>query len=123
MREKSPLLARALESAKGHGVPKAPEMDYAEKIVLQQHQRQHYQDTIDALTTNKRCPLQDQLGVCLDEDGLLRCQSRLENASLPGSAKRPLLVSRYGILSKLIITQTHGRLFMPVHLILSHKFA
>ena len=49
----------------------------------------------------------EQLGVFKDEDGVLRCKGRIQNSSLPYSAKFPILLPRKQHFTRLVIAQSH----------------
>ena len=49
----------------------------------------------------------EQLGVFKDADGVLRCKSRIQNCSLPYSAKFPVLLPRKQYFTQLVIRQSH----------------
>ena len=48
-----------------------------------------------------------QLGLYVDEEGLLRCQGRLSNADLPYSTRHPILLSSKHHVAELIVKQCH----------------
>ncbi|KAL9975369.1 hypothetical protein ACROYT_G012524 [Oculina patagonica] len=50
----------------------------------------------------------EQLAVFKDEQGVLRCKGRIQNSSLPYSAKFPILLPRKQHFTKLVIMQAHG---------------
>lgn len=50
-----------------------------------------------------------QLGLFIDENDLLRCRGRLTNASLPYSAKHPIILGKGHPYSILIVKQAHER--------------
>ena len=54
--------------------------------------------------------LQKQLGLFLDENGLLRCRGRLGNASLTEGARFPILLPKNDRLTYLIIDQSHKQI-------------
>ena len=49
----------------------------------------------------------EQLGVFKDADGVLRCKGRIQNCSLPYSAKFPVLLPRKQYFTQLVIRQSH----------------
>ena len=53
--------------------------------------------------------LEEQLGLYKDEYGVIRCQGRLSNSSLPYTTKYPVLLPRKGKLAELIVKDCHYR--------------
>ena len=53
--------------------------------------------------------LKQQLGLYSDDNGLLRCKGRLQNASIPFDAKHPILLPADHHLTVLIIDDCHQR--------------
>ena len=49
----------------------------------------------------------EQLGVFKDADGFVRCRGRIQNCSLPYSAKFPVLLPRKQYFTHLVIRQSH----------------
>ncbi|XP_065180039.1 uncharacterized protein LOC135810477 [Sycon ciliatum] len=120
LRPKIPLAATVFDDASRTKYVAASDLSIAEKIIIRQHQRQNFTDAFKAIGSGTRHPLQDQLGLRLDAEGLLRCHGRLDNAQLPEDATRPMLISRHSKLSTLIIREVHARL---IHAGVSHTLA
>jgi hypothetical protein len=82
------LVKRFLRKLKGEKFDSSSitssELSEAEKIWISYVQHKAFGDVFESLQINKRCNLQIQLGVYIDDDGLLRCKGRLENSSLTG---------------------------------------
>lgn len=53
--------------------------------------------------------LKKQLGLCVDDNGLLRCKGRLQNATIPFNAKYPILLPADHCLTARIIHDCHKR--------------
>lgn len=67
-----------------------------------------YKHVQTKLEEREKCSSTDeQLGVFKDEDGVLRCRGRIQNSSLPYSAKCPILLPRKQHFTKLVIRQCH----------------
>ena len=49
----------------------------------------------------------EQLGVFKDADGVLRCKGRIQNCSIPYSAKFPVLLRRKQYFTQLVLRQSH----------------
>ncbi|XP_053389679.1 uncharacterized protein LOC128552661 [Mercenaria mercenaria] len=77
---------------------------------LQHVQESHFQSEIDAILAKKTTSRQQQLGLFLDEQGLMRCKGRLENANLSEGARHPILLPKNDHLTELIIERTHQEL-------------
>ena len=56
----------------------------------------------------KRPAIIHQLGLYLDDDGLIRCRGRLQYAQLPHNTKFPILMPKESHLSTLIVRATHS---------------
>ena len=57
-------------------------MDYAEKLWIAHIQSLHYSSLLESIKESKPYNLKAQLGVYIDEDGLLRCHGGLGNSDL-----------------------------------------
>lgn len=70
------------------------EIDTAEIMWLTYLQERNFSDVYDAITQGKKSNLQKQLGLYLDDDGLLRCKGRIDQAEISESARRPILLPK-----------------------------
>ena len=86
------------------------ELKKAEQMWLVHVQRKHFYGVHNDIKMNKKNNLQKQLGLFLDENGLLRCRGRLGNASLTEGAKFPILLPKTDRLTYLIIDQSHKQI-------------
>ena len=84
------------------------EIDEARHLWLQYLQRSHYQSEIDAIKCGKKNTLVQNMNLFL-ENGIIRCQGRLENSSLPFEAKCPVLLPRSHLITTAIINDCHGK--------------
>ncbi|XP_060608443.1 uncharacterized protein LOC132760481 [Ruditapes philippinarum] len=73
-------------------------------------QYKHLLEVYESIRGKKKCNLQQQLGVFIDINGLLRCKGRVENACLTESARHPLLLPRDDPLTVSIVEREHKRL-------------
>ena len=62
-------------------------------------------------TSGKRPVIVNQLNLFLDEKGVIRCRSRLENAPLLEASKTPILLPSKTYFSELVASQAHERVF------------
>ncbi|XP_053390523.1 uncharacterized protein LOC128553406 [Mercenaria mercenaria] len=69
-----------------------------------------FQSEIDVIRAKKTICRQQQLGLFLDEQGLMRCKGRLENAKLSEGVRQPILLPQNDHLTELIIERTHKEL-------------
>jgi hypothetical protein len=108
------LVKRFLRKLKGEKFDSSnitsSELSEAEKIWISYVQHKAFGDVFESLQINKRCNLQIQLGVYIDDDGLLRCKGRLENSSLTKSARVPLLLPQNDRFTELVIENEHKHL-------------
>ncbi|MEW8544134.1 MAG: hypothetical protein AB2693_11425, partial [Candidatus Thiodiazotropha sp.] len=84
------------------------EIYQAEKLWIRYVQRLHYDDIIHSILSNKPNNVRFQLGVYLDNENILRCHGRLENAELTEGARIPILLPKSDRFTQLLIERTHG---------------
>ncbi|KAK5986214.1 hypothetical protein GCK32_016755 [Trichostrongylus colubriformis] len=89
----------------------AKEKEAALRVIIRNHQSVH-------LPTAKQLALK-QLRIREDEDGLLRCQGRLGNASLQTDTRHPYLIASKTNLAQLIVKHAHT----PLHCGTGHTMA
>ena len=90
------------------------ELEKAEISIIKSIQRVVFEKEITHITSQAKrdCPLLvNQLSLFLDEKGLLRCKSRLNNASISDSSKTPILLPSRHYYSDLVIRESHERVF------------
>ena len=83
------------------------EMDEVEIMWLTYIQKRNFSDVFDAISNRKSNNLQRQLGVYLDDDGLLHCKGMLDQADICESARRPILLPKNEIFTHLLIEKIH----------------
>ena len=93
------------------GPVQASEMDRAEKLWIAHIQSLYYGDLLECIKGNKPHNLKTQLGVYIDDDGLLRCHGRIENADLDENAKQPLLLPKADRFTELLIDTLHRKMY------------
>ncbi|XP_053392223.1 uncharacterized protein LOC128554914 [Mercenaria mercenaria] len=86
------------------------EMKDAETTWLRCIQRKYFSDTINATLAKNPNNLQRQLGLFVDDSGLLRCRGRLEHSDLTFGARYPMLLPKGDTFTKLLIRKTHVEL-------------
>ncbi|MCG7879158.1 MAG: reverse transcriptase domain-containing protein [Candidatus Thiodiazotropha endolucinida] len=86
------------------------EVEKVEQMWVLHIQRMNFEDVFHSITSRKRNNLQTQLGVYVDDDGILRCKGRLEYSSLTEAARHPILLPNKGKLTHLIIESVHKQL-------------
>lgn len=72
-------------------------------------QRSNFSDVFKAIADNKKNNIVIQLGVYIDDNGVLRCCGRLENSCLNESARRPILLTPRNRMTQLLIESVHKR--------------
>ena len=71
-------------------------------------QRKNFQEVFDAILKEKSNNLKKQLGQYVDVDGILRCQGRIDQATMISeSARRPVLLPRNKKFAHLLIEKVH----------------
>ena len=73
-------------------------------------QRRRFPDVFKAIQKHHRNCLQQQLGLKVDDDGILRCHGRFANATMNEGTKYPKLLPRYEHFTNLLICEVHQRL-------------
>ena len=79
------------------------EMDKVDIMWLTYIQKRNFADVFDAISNRKSNNLQRQLGVYLDDDGLLHSKGRLDQADICESARRPILLPKNERFTHLLI--------------------
>lgn len=104
-------LLRFVNNLKGQikltGSLSSHELSLATRQWLHYIQRKHFTEDILALQQNKRGSLQRQLGLQLDEHGLVHCLGRLINAELSAGAISPILLPKSDPFTTLVIQKYH----------------
>ena len=101
--------AKLREKTKSNTVT-AVDMKHARIVLLQSVQQYYYGDILSKVkdeAKGKQPAIIHQLGLYLDDDGLIRCRGRLQYAQLPHSTKYPILIPKESHLSTLIVRATH----------------
>ena len=83
-------------------------------------QHRQFYEVFSAIRKGEVNSLQIQLGLRMDELGILRCHGRYQNAEIPEGAKCPKLLPRQEYFTKLLIQYVHERL---IHAGVSHTLA
>ena len=109
---KHPFLAQLFERTASSLQPASSDFNVARLFLEHNTQRRHFADVHrDVLQRHVTNGLQKQLGLKTDDDGLLRCHGRLVHANLPLDAKHPILLPRTSHFTRLVIRDTHDKLF------------
>ena len=107
-----PFLAQLFERTTSSPQPASSDFNVARLFWEHNTQRRPFADVHrDVLQRHVTNGLQKQLGLKSDEDGLLRCHGRLVHANLPLDAKHPILLPRTPHFTRLVIRDTHDKLF------------
>eukprot|EP00117_Sycon_ciliatum_P018644 scpid5610/ scgid2568/ len=75
-------------------------------VLIRMAQLECFADVFQSFATNNHCPIRGQLGVAIDDHGLLQCHGRLALAGHPALALLPATHR----LTRLVITDVHCRL-------------
>ena len=101
------FIAKTRKCSIQNGCLTSEELKGAERMWLHSVQRNSYVDVFQAISSDTRNNLQKQLGLYIDEQGLLRCKGRLDNSDLTEGARRPVLLPNMEHFTHLIIERTH----------------
>ena len=83
------------------------ELKKAENMWVVYIQRKNFCDTHEAIVNGKANNLQKQLGVYIDDEGILRCKGRIDEARISESARRPVLLPKQERFTHLLIEKIH----------------
>ncbi len=85
----------------------ADELIEAEKSWIQSIQSTEFAKELECIRTGRTNLRVQQLGLFLDDDKIIRCEGRIDHATVPNSTKQPILLPpRHGF-TKLIIRESH----------------
>lgn len=92
------LICRFINRLKQKQTPNGPiqtsEIEQAEKLWIKYIQRLHYSSLQRSIEESKPNNLKRQLGVLINEKGILICKGRLENSDIDNEAKHPVLLPK-----------------------------
>ena len=83
------------------------ELKEAESMWVTYIQRKYFSDVYEAISFKKANNSQKQLGLYIDDDGILQCKGRIDQASISESARRPVLLPKNERYTKLLIEKIH----------------
>ena len=88
------------------------EISRAEKIVLKQIQKETFSEEINYLRNKqgKAPKLVNDFNLFIDNEGILRTQTRLQNGNLMDSTKRPILLPKQHDFTTLVIREVHSNI-------------
>ena len=85
------FISKMKKSDSNTGPLTSSELNEAENMWIVQIQRKNFRDVYEAIVSEKSNNLQRQLGVYIDDNGILRCKGRIDEARISESACRPVL--------------------------------
>ncbi|XP_052762257.1 uncharacterized protein LOC128204895 [Mya arenaria] len=104
------LALRFIDRLKGkqvNGHLATSEIHNAEYLWIAHIQHNYYKDVFEAIAANTHNNFRSQLGVFIDEKGLLRCKGRLMNVNLCENARLPILLPKGDRFTELVIDKIH----------------
>ena len=106
------LALRFINRLRNSSTPIGPltssELDASEKLWVKYIQIKNFKEVFEATSKGKSNNLKKQLGLYLDADGLLRCQGRIDQATMISeSARRPVLIPKNERFNHLMIERVH----------------
>ena len=90
-----------------NGPLKSQELQEAQTVWLKYVQQKYFSVEIETIRKGKATNLQKQLGLFVDNVGLLRCRGRLGNSCLSAGARCPILLRGGDKLTHLLISKIH----------------
>ncbi|MCG7892044.1 MAG: hypothetical protein N0C80_17530, partial [Candidatus Thiodiazotropha endolucinida] len=94
-----------------HNYLTSGELEEAERMWIRFVQRKNFNETFQAISYETKDNLQKQLGLYVDNQGLLRCKGMLDNSQLTEGARRPILLPNNERFTHLKIEKTHKQNF------------
>ena len=94
-----------------HGPLSSAELNEAKVLWIKHLQNQHFKEVKIALTEKKRHNLVNQLGLQIDNEGLVRFVGRLGAAQITEGARQPILLPKRDHVTDLLIDSLHRRYF------------
>ncbi len=102
-------LCYVFTSINDSGLITAPEIQMAKHMITKMTQHQFFSDIFEALSQGSKQQLIQQLGLFLDNYGIIRCGGRLTHSALRYNAKFPILLPRDASFTKLLIKHIHEK--------------
>ncbi len=91
-------------------VPNSLQMENTMKILIKFIHKSCFNQEIDDIANHRKTTLVRPLDLFMDNDGILRCHGRLENAKISIRAKFPILLPKHHELTSLLVTNIHKKL-------------
>jgi hypothetical protein len=107
------FIKRCLKQSDSTGPLSSKEIQFAKICWLLQIQKKNYSEIFISLSTNSnktKHKLTNQLGLEIDDQGLIRCHGRLQNAAIPSEAINPILLPKKEYFTELLIASFHKKL-------------
>ena len=107
------IVCRFINRLKREGTAEGPiqvgEIEQAEKLWIKHVQGLHYSGVYRSIQEGKANNLMTQLGVYIDEEGILRDHGRLEHSNMDSETKHPVLLHKKDRFTELLIDQIHRK--------------
>ena len=103
------FIAKLKKQSNSNGPLEAEEILSAKERWIACVQKHNYSDIIKSIRINKENKCKDNLGLYLDEQGLLRCGGRLGKADISESARHPLLLPKHDQFTNLVVENCHRK--------------
>jgi len=84
------------------------ELQCASNMWLKYVQNSEFKDVKGNLTKSKSNNLIQQLGLFIDNEGIIRCKGRVENSTLSFGAKCPVLLPKHGLYTEMVVQKAHS---------------
>ena len=101
------FVSKLKKSNSNTGSLTSSELNEAENMWIVQIQRKNFRDVYEAIVSEKSNNLQRQLGVYIDDNGILRCKGRIDEARISEGARRPVLLPASERFTHLLIEKIH----------------
>ncbi|XP_074658621.1 uncharacterized protein LOC141911530 [Tubulanus polymorphus] len=101
---------KSIKEDRNHRPLSSSEIVNAEKLIIKYFQSALCAEIIQDLTSGtkrKKLSVVNQLQLYIDDEGIIRCKGRLQNADMSFDSKHPIFVPKSCMLSSLIINDAH----------------
>ena len=119
MLEKHPIL-KIIDKIKDVDIYSSEYIKYAKLFWMYVMQQRKFSDVSQAIKRKQRNSLQKQLGVKVDEFGIMRCHGQFLNAEISEDAKYPMFLPCQEHFVNLVIQEVHERM---IHAGVSHTLS
>ena len=101
------FIKRLKDCQRRQGTLTNTEMNADEQMWIDYIQKKNFFDVYVAISSGMPNNLQKPLGLCIDENGIIQCKSRIDEAGIRESTRRPVMLPKSGRFTHLLIEKVH----------------